>query len=1054
MVYWGFTVSEGRMSDTADSQRQLHIFASLALSGILLAGTPARVEAAAGGCGQPSSAGTGPTATDALFILNAAIGLASCELCTCDTDNSGTITATDALRALGAAVGIDPGLACPVCVSLCEGLLAIDASGETFDTIDIGNVPASTTALWAILTPTSGDAGVAPVLRNPDGNERLMVPLHPGGGVAGGSVDVAITDGTEVCPIGSLQILPLASAPADTSANVLAAFLALIDAVASDFGMTGVELATIPIDELPSALIAPALIQIVLAGPDNVNSFAAFLAGTAPVAEDELDLDLLNRLLAEIGLESALQELLASRQPIVPAASIVRGERNVAAVEGQCGSLMPPVELEISSAEELSRLMQEGQAARDGQTSLGNGVIMDSIGMIFDTIGVAFRPSRMAGAMLFYGWALHQDWIGNLYPTHLTKVEFDIENNGRIPEDRMDDGNGGQAPYPQWTNPRLHATNLGIEVTRNALEDLLDLLSFLPISSIDDDPSLAATLQAVNDALTFLGNAGCASVPATTWGPIGGAYDPKYVEPLYFGDSVTEIIDFGSFEPIALGTTQLRLRTTDAFSGPVISEEKNIEVVRKHVSLERAEINVEPGDPVEVIATVLDSYRPEKIEWQYPAFVVNPVVEQIADDTHKLSFTSPADRTRYPFEVKLFSTSIALDPQTPPREATAKIETGAGVTITPRDRCVPNGSKLDLVATVSGLADTEDDSVSWMLLGEGDVVPGDENTAEYFAPAQGSGEAVIAATLDIDDEVSDEVAVLYGSCDVNLDLGWYAGSSTHDPDLPADIDQMKSAYYSQPLFPEEGDLLVPPDSWWNGRSRSVSTQNGSSYLHPVYDDEAAMHELVLTSASQIDAELTSLGGGAAELSMTWSTNAECQAIPNSVNGVACSNGTAEFDWNPVIWIEVSEPGTYNAQFTLSCTGGEPGGKHFVGADTHLSRHVGRAATPSFPNGGTGDPLYINPFNPFDAPPPSSDEIVLFFDPDFVCEPGSPILVQKTFQLKGPTNPPEPDVIALVILVKALMISPFDPYTQTTGPVGPHSQNGTIHASVMIARTGP
>jgi Tol biopolymer transport system component len=55
------------------------------------------------------------TASDALFILRAGIGLATCELCVCDVDDSGTISATDALVTLKAAVGQDVELACPAC---------------------------------------------------------------------------------------------------------------------------------------------------------------------------------------------------------------------------------------------------------------------------------------------------------------------------------------------------------------------------------------------------------------------------------------------------------------------------------------------------------------------------------------------------------------------------------------------------------------------------------------------------------------------------------------------------------------------------------------------------------------------------------------------------------------------------------------------------------------------------------------------------------------------------------------------------------------------------
>jgi predicted outer membrane repeat protein len=55
------------------------------------------------------------TASDALAVLNAAVGLFACELCVCDVDDSGSIAATDALQTLRTAVGLGGVLDCPVC---------------------------------------------------------------------------------------------------------------------------------------------------------------------------------------------------------------------------------------------------------------------------------------------------------------------------------------------------------------------------------------------------------------------------------------------------------------------------------------------------------------------------------------------------------------------------------------------------------------------------------------------------------------------------------------------------------------------------------------------------------------------------------------------------------------------------------------------------------------------------------------------------------------------------------------------------------------------------
>jgi len=83
------------------------------LLAIVVVVAPRLTAAGLGDCGQPSSEGPRPTASDALTILKAAVSLVDCELTVCDVDSSGTITPTDALRVLNAAVGQDIVLDCP-----------------------------------------------------------------------------------------------------------------------------------------------------------------------------------------------------------------------------------------------------------------------------------------------------------------------------------------------------------------------------------------------------------------------------------------------------------------------------------------------------------------------------------------------------------------------------------------------------------------------------------------------------------------------------------------------------------------------------------------------------------------------------------------------------------------------------------------------------------------------------------------------------------------------------------------------------------------------------
>jgi uncharacterized delta-60 repeat protein len=64
-------------------------------------------------CGNPT--GESITASDALFVLRAGVGSATCLLCVCDVNDSGSTSATDALVVLRFAVGQAVALTCPSC---------------------------------------------------------------------------------------------------------------------------------------------------------------------------------------------------------------------------------------------------------------------------------------------------------------------------------------------------------------------------------------------------------------------------------------------------------------------------------------------------------------------------------------------------------------------------------------------------------------------------------------------------------------------------------------------------------------------------------------------------------------------------------------------------------------------------------------------------------------------------------------------------------------------------------------------------------------------------
>ncbi|HYC54593.1 MAG TPA: PQQ-dependent sugar dehydrogenase [Candidatus Binatia bacterium] len=69
----------------------------------------------AAGASDDAGSAAAINASDALFVLHAAVGSQPCAFCVCDVNGSGEVTASDALTVLRAAVGNDVDLLCPAC---------------------------------------------------------------------------------------------------------------------------------------------------------------------------------------------------------------------------------------------------------------------------------------------------------------------------------------------------------------------------------------------------------------------------------------------------------------------------------------------------------------------------------------------------------------------------------------------------------------------------------------------------------------------------------------------------------------------------------------------------------------------------------------------------------------------------------------------------------------------------------------------------------------------------------------------------------------------------
>jgi cysteine-rich repeat protein len=109
----GNGVAEG--SESCDDANTVEADGCSPICRVEMCGDPVGNTTAAITTAPPEQRPSAVTASDALFVLQAAVGGAVCAPCVCDANDSGAVTASDALAVLQSAVGASGLLACAPC---------------------------------------------------------------------------------------------------------------------------------------------------------------------------------------------------------------------------------------------------------------------------------------------------------------------------------------------------------------------------------------------------------------------------------------------------------------------------------------------------------------------------------------------------------------------------------------------------------------------------------------------------------------------------------------------------------------------------------------------------------------------------------------------------------------------------------------------------------------------------------------------------------------------------------------------------------------------------
>lgn len=697
----------------------------------------------------------------------------------------------------------------------CPALALAPAAGLPSAELKLGTLPAALGD--PVYLRASWGGGTEYVLvhveRGADGTAATRVPLHPGRPLEGGELTLRVAGGLQACPAVTLTVAALPPAPGELAA-VVGVLQSLIEAQAARAGVTVATLKQLPAATLPRRLLPLAIAQSVVDRPDNPNSLAAVVAGTAPLAAG-IDPVLLDRMLGLTGMRQHFSQVLGS----IRARPVARATRSqVDALE--C------VVTEIDTATLLDQCMAIGVEAAFHSTGASNDVLTH-IGWALDAAAAAPYPAvKLAAALASAGVWAHQalqEGTASLLPTEFVDIRVEA-----APEEFHEDQEG-----PGDWAAEVRATSTGWSLDKMALDVLNKLMGFTSAHEAFAtrylDPQVLDFLKGlieaafINTLLDTAEGSGIVSIAPEIFGPVDVS-DPKWTVRNLFPDGPLEFVSHTAYEPREPGETLLGVGTRDgAFGGRRILLNPDLPL-----KVNRIEIDLVHGGQAQQSMTVSTPSQPLVIEVhvrnaKYPEHVVledDPGRKGTASLTPgapgTLVYVAPADLTQLPdvLAVRYTGTTGARAGDKEPRVALLEIR-AAQILVTPDGACVAPGGTQQYEAIVVGLASPP---ITWSS-SLGSISSSGLFTAPSGVPP--GTEVTITASLKSDSKVTASVTAIVGCvCGFEVTVGGttYTGQpgdrASYMPDLSRQdgvitVQLQSAATGRQVLFAMGGAPVVP-----------------------------------------------------------------------------------------------------------------------------------------------------------------------------------------------------------------------------------------------------
>jgi len=616
--------------------------------------------------------------------------------------------------------------------------------------------------------------GIAFIRREAAG-DSLVVPLHPVDPMAGGVVEIEITNGSTLTSNRvTLEIEGLDPAPGAYAAMV-ADLQGLHDAWIAHHGTTKEALRAARADQLTPLELQLLLFHGVIDHPDNPNSLAAFAAGDVPLAGDDVvERDVLDALTALSGVSGFIASQAALVNTLTPPESSAqsyvatfprRAQGRLECIEG------PDFAIGSSDCFQLAEVMAYRAELDFEENSAVQQLQDDAIDVVSTALGYT-RGAVVAWGIANTAWAADNIQAGSrgVYPAQFVSAATDVIADPEvIPEDFTSPG--------QWSAFRVTAASEGWrfdDVVKDAFDKAKGLKGGFGGNTVDGLIQDAANGQGVADAVGMMEE----SVKNAAWEKAAqelGLEDLTRLEycpqtwpnidctglPYSEGSSPDLQVDSEAltYEPDRVGSTTLQVQTTDIF-GLVTptAETKTIDTRRIEVFIDPFQATANTDETVNFSVRV-ENAENEEVEW-YPG-EGGALPQDFQSEGSALVVTTPSEEWDPPILVKarsLADTGLREGKvNSDPREDEAPVAyAGGGVTVSPAFVCLTPDEPQVFSAVVTGRDNQE---VTWSWEGVGSMTG-----ATYTAPSTAGGEALIIATSVENTDLKGYAQVVVSGC--------------------------------------------------------------------------------------------------------------------------------------------------------------------------------------------------------------------------------------------------------------------------------------------------